>query len=89
MNQAACLHTPAFSVTLGNTPWTGTTGAFVRSFFALSPGAIDAGDLLESEAGFLASEFNGQTGTQDAGGQYPTSCLIASLFTLSGGSGGR
>ncbi|MEE4597443.1 hypothetical protein V2J94_37150 [Streptomyces sp. DSM 41524] len=44
---------------------------------------------MESEAGFLASEFNGQTGTQGASGQYPMSCLIASLFTLSGGSSGR
>jgi len=63
--------------------------SFVGGFFALSPGLIGTVDLLGSEVGFLVGEFNSQAGTQDAGGQYPTLFLIASLFTLSGGSGGR
>jgi hypothetical protein len=58
-------------------------------FFALSPGPIGAADLLESEVGLLVGKFNSQTGTHDAGGRYPTFFLIASLFTLSGGSSGR
>lgn len=63
--------------------------SFGVGFFALSPGPIGAGNLLESEVGFLVGEFNSQTDTHDTGGQYPTSFLTASLFTLSGGSGGR
>jgi len=90
VNQASCLHTPAISVTPGNTPWAGTAGTFVHSGLLRSfPGPIGAADLLESEVGFLVGKFNSQTGTHDAGGRYPTFFLIASLFTLSGGSSGR